>query len=179
MSKIHHRKFARFFPAYHPKAGQPTYFVEKIIESFSDQFTRDWVQWELNNPFLADMDLDTETKFDPKNHTIRAGHNVKVGDFIRPSVWSGKPYASKQIIIAPDIEVKQTWDFEVDACGVIALAKPGEQLKYLDEGVDEIIARNDGLEYDDFLEWIVMPFYRKGKDSGPMQIICWSDNVEY
>lgn len=175
MSKIHHRKFARFFPATHPRAGQPTFFVEKIWNSIC------WDNGipEQQFPIPYHIGIDFRNTDEKKHHTIRAGHNIKAGDFIRPSVWSGKPYASKQIIIGPDIEIKKTWDFDVDACGVMALAKPGEQLKYLDEDVDEIIARNDGLDYNDFLEWIVMPFYRKGKDSGPMQIICWNENVEY
>ena len=28
-------------------------------------------------------------------------------------VWSGQPYQSKQIIIAPPIQVKKVWDFEI------------------------------------------------------------------
>lgn len=43
----------------------------------------------------------------------------KVGDKFSPRVWSGKPYRSKMITIAPDIEVKQIWDFERDEDGCL------------------------------------------------------------
>lgn len=164
MSKLHHRKFARFFPSYHPRAGEHTYFVEKIwasigtpSSSFVDQFIcpHDWLS----------------QGFEPKHHTIRAGHHVKPGDFIRPSVWSGKPYASKQIIIGPDIEVVKTWDFEIHAKRLLIDDRPVSEWRamYIPD-----LAKNDGLSKEDFLAWFQYP-----KATGPMQIICWNKSIEY
>lgn len=187
--------FSRTYPAYHPKAGQPTHFVEKILNWYFGtmknlehnpalHFTGDIIK--LKNPelyqvggvetFIESLSKDIDAW---KNHTIRAGRRWKAGDWFSPRVWSGKPYNSKQVIIAPDIQVKKTWDFEVDGNGVMSMAKPGEQLKYLDENIDAIIAKNDGLEYNDFIDWIVLPYYVRTKDSGPMQIICWNESIEY
>lgn len=45
-----------------------------------------------------------------KEHTIRKGKRWKVGDKFSPRIWSGKPYKSKQIILAPDTEIKQVFD---------------------------------------------------------------------
>lgn len=110
MSKV--LTFSRVYPSYHPKAGQPTYFVEKIVKS---------LHWDRPHPpvdIRADFDSDIYINVQPKHHTIRAGHRWKVGDWFRPVVWgndinpkSGRsgPYHSKQIIFAPDIQVKKTW----------------------------------------------------------------------
>jgi hypothetical protein len=165
--------FSRTFPSYHPKAGQPTYFVEKVVKS---------LHWDAKYPpvpLQAPFDSDIYINVAPKHHTIRAGHRFKVGDKFSPRVWSGKPYGSKMIQFAPDIEVKKVWCFEFDVNGVSLIALPGEQLKYLDDGVEETIAKNDGLEYNDFLEWVIMPYYRKGKELGPLQIICWNETINY
>lgn len=195
MSKLHHRKFARFFPAYHPKAGQPTYFVEKIWESMiqTEHISLSKCVQLSRETGIGDLDMYKVRKidFDPKYHTIRAGRSVKVGDFIRPSVWSGKPYASPQIIIGPDIEVKKTWDFEMDILGVCSIGDPGEQLEYtfvrrmiedniLDENsLDNTIARNDGLTPEDFYFWFSRSPEFKKNEGFEGQILCWSDNVEY
>lgn len=158
MSKV--ITFSRVFPSYHPKAGQPTYFVEKICKSLHIKGNR----FDINDSIF---DEGIYNLIDPKNHTIRAGHHVKPGDFIRPSVWSGKPYASKQIIIGPDIEIKKTWDFDKDLLGgefrLNGLELHPAQL--------EVIAKNDGLTLGELMSWFKKPF------TG--QIICWSKNVEY
>lgn len=171
--------FSRFYPKGHPREGQATCFVDKIWASliFDLKYQFDLGSHEaLNDEYRR---WHSEIKIEYKHHTIRHGHRFKEGDWFSPRVWSGKPYASKQITIAPDIQIKKTWDLEIDACGVIAIGKHGEQIKYTDEGVDEEIATNDGLDYNDFLEWLVMPNYRKGKESGPMQIVCWNDKINY
>ncbi len=168
MSKLHHRKFARFFPAYHPRAGEPTYFVEKIVKSLHREGLR---PWDIDPKIFS---TEVYHIVDPKPHTIRAGHHVKPGDFIRMSVWSGKPYASKQIVIAPDVEVMKTWDFEiVDLGGVICIRlnnEPFGQLHPLASGAQQL-SKNDGLGVIDFVNWFNKPF------TG--QIISWSDSVNY
>lgn len=159
MSKV--IMFSRQFPAYHPRAGEPTFFVEKFWKSL----------WELDL-FYDIPNLENAENihgFDPKYHTIRAGHRFKAGDYFSPRVWSGKPYCSKHIIIAkPDIKVVKTWDFEINSNGTILLNGLGTSAS---ERID--ISSNDGLKYKDFLNWFKYP------NSFTGQIICWSDKINY
>ena len=122
MSKV--ITFSRVFPAYHPKKGQPTFFVEKIWQSFGINPLFPSPSLSIHNthlPYdivhLVGDDLVYLHEYDPKHHTIRAGNRWKVGDKFSPRVWSGKPYNSKQIIIAPDIEIKKVWEFEINENG--------------------------------------------------------------
>lgn len=163
MSKV--ITFSRTFPSYHPKAGLPTYFVEKIWSSIHTDF--DW------KAPLKTLDLvDTKKIFFPKHHTIRGGHRFKVGDYFSPRVWSNKPYNSKQIQFAPDIEVKKVFDFTMDLNGVYSVNG-----KYLDEDKYRILALNDGLTENEMFHWF-MPNYDKPKEFDG-QIICWSDIITY
>jgi hypothetical protein len=165
MSKV--LTFSRVFPSYHPRKGEPTYFVEKITRSLHEQGLKPWDI--LNKIFSNEMYYICEAK----HHTIRAGHRWKVGDKFSPRVWSGKPYQSKQIIIAPDIEVKKVWDFESKGGWIYLKSKDGNWAGVGQNKFTEI-AKNDGLSYDDFKKWIKYP-----KDTGNMQIICWNENIEY
>jgi len=154
MSKV--ITFSRVFPSYHPKAGQPTFFVEKIWESIYLNYP-EWLQdkWELRENF----NLCQSGIYTPKHHTIRAGHNWKDGDWFNPVVWgddinpkSGRkgPYHSKQIKIAPPIQINKTWDFyikELPSKNLYALQFfiNGE---LIEEGVQEFVcklAKNDGF----------------------------------
>jgi len=109
MSKV--ITFSRVFPAHHPKAGQETHFVEQIWNGLNI----------LSLPVPKNKDLPHDfmwsilplSNYGYKYHTIRAGNRWKVGDKFSPRVWSDKPYKSKQIIIAPDIEVVKVWDVEI------------------------------------------------------------------
>lgn len=113
--------FSRTFPSYHPRKGEPTFFVEKI---FTDLF----LQHDIDNSNMDEPLLENEIKnyytktWEPKGHTIRSGNRWKVGDYFSPRVWgddinpkSGKKgaYHSKQIIIAPAIEVKKVWNIRI------------------------------------------------------------------
>ena len=164
--------FSRVFPAYHPRKGEPTYFVEKILSSlniapadFSD---------EVNH--IIDAFEYFNGTYDPKHHTIRAGNRWKVGDKFSPRVWSGKPYNSKQIIIAPDIEIVKVWDIEIkvkpknDLSGFADILINGNKI---DAEFLKQVAANDGLTLGDLLRWFQYPKPFKG------QIICWNPNVKY
>ena len=101
--------FSRVFPAYHPKKGQPTYFVEKVLQSLKVQ------AYALPTNVVPIISHEILLhNYSPKHHTIRSGNRWKVGNKFSPRVWSGKPYNSKQIIIAPDIEIKKIWDVKVE-----------------------------------------------------------------
>jgi len=165
MSKV--ITFSRQFPAYHPRAGQPTLFVEKLWESIYLSN----VGWEGFWPLVNSgngFDIGLHGKYQPKHHTIRATHQWKAGDKFSPRVWSGKPYNSKQIIIAPDIEIVSTWHFAIYD-GVVVL--DGIPLE-CDENV-AMIAKHDGLGLQDFYDWFQYPKQFDG------QIICWNPNINY
>lgn len=174
--------FSRHFPAYHPKAGQPTYFVDSIWGCLYNHGV------DLSQ-YISDPDMYMRNNWFDKSqklHTIRAGHRWKVGDKFSPRVWSGKPYRSQQIIIAPDMEVKKVWDFSVGGNGIL-LGVPGETpecwkrafifdtLPTRDWPFETLykIAENDGLSLNDFLAWFKYPAPFDG------QIICWDDSVNY
>lgn len=175
--------FSRIFPSYHPRAGEPTYFVEKIWRSFNqmdvDGYYLESIQAysDVYNDLIDNGSVDHIVPFSnliPKHHTIRAGHRYKVGDWFSPRVWSGKPYNSKQITIAPDIQVKKTWDFSFLSTGMYQMGK-----RQFDGEVEshhellELIAQHDGLSKSDFLEWFRYPRAFYG------QIICWNENINY
>lgn len=174
--------FSRTFPSYHPKAGQPTFFVEKFINSM----------FELKIKGYDDLhfDYDLAESFDnlgSKHHTIRAGHRFKVGDKFSPRVWgndvnpkSGRrgAYHSKQIIIAPDVEVKQIFDVCIwRGDGVyVGLSVNNEAKQLL---VNSVVSRNDGLELKDFEDWFCLEPKFKKTNWFDGQIICWNENVNY
>jgi hypothetical protein len=165
--------FSRVFPSYHPRAGEPTYFVEKVWNSIAYDLNIYAEQFPIPYKELG-IDFSKIKDTDQKHHTIRAGHRWKVGDKFSPRVWSDKPYRSKQITFAPDIEVKKTFDFGFRA-GAFYLGDriyDGEV-----EGHHELlnlIAHNDGLSKEDLLQW-----FRYPKSTGEMQIICWNENINY
>jgi hypothetical protein len=162
--------FSRTFPSYHPKHGQPTHFVEKVIKSlpYSLHDESAWGNLELCKKL--DLAIDIWKDIPKKHHTIRAGNRWKVGDWFSPRVWSGKPYASKMIQFAPDVQIKKLWDFEMMEDGCIHIN--GELYAYPNSDFAlQPLAENDGLEWVDLLNWFQEPF--KG------QIICWNEDVTY
>ncbi|MCF2487481.1 hypothetical protein [Dyadobacter sp. CY347] len=160
--------FSRTFPAYHPKAGQPTDFVHKIWKSIPvDQIQLVPYAEAYFKTFPWDpIQVERFSKMLPKHHTIRAGHRWEAGEVFSPRVWSGKPYNSPMITIAPDIKIEKVWNVEVDedGCFWVYCNREGEDI--LDE-----VAQNDGLSRKDLLEWFDKPF------AG--QIICWNKNISY
>lgn len=198
---MNHRKaLSRYFPAYHPKAGQPTYFVEKLWASTrkEDYFSlvnlnsltidnRDSQMKSSKYRIIEDFYSSlSEVYHDSKFHTIRQVNiskrtglpmRVEVGDAITFYVWSGKPYHSPQIVVSPQIEVKKVWDFEISAAGALWINdrhKGNLRLRGVDSlGLSEV-AKNDGVSASDLIAWFKYP-----KPTGLCQIICWSDEVNY
>jgi len=163
MSKV--LTFSRVFPKYHPKAGQPTYFVEKIFAGLADSQPR----WAMPKRFT---EYDWHIYYNcskPKLHTIRIGNRWKVGDKFSPRIWTDKPYNSKQLIFSTDIEIKKVFSFSKD------LISKNFYLNGIEAHPDDLIeiAKNDGLELSDLLLWFQYPKPFNG------QIICWSDAVSY
>ena len=188
MSKV--LTFSRQFPAYHPKAGQPTGFIESIVNSgvigcpeFDTGSSIDLLKlnpnlkWQVVFEYAKTWNTTIAAFGNGKHHTIRAGHRFKAGDWFSPRVWSGQPYQSKQIIIAPPIQVKKVWDFEICDDGRIqidgkTIFDPDFQFAELNKRLIEISV-NDGLSVVDLLSWFKHPKSFTG------QIICWNEKIEY
>lgn len=179
------RTFSRVFPSYHPKKNEPTFFVEKIYNSFDISWNKNGLLYtklvELNplrtptelNRFWDSLNTSAEIQ---KHHTIRAGHHFKPGHKISPRVWSGAPYNSKQIIFSEDIVVEKVWnvEFEDESLSIASNMKGYRALIPIGD-----VAMNDGLEYDEFMDWFILsPEYKK-KKRFVGQIICWSIAVNY
>jgi len=188
MSKI--IPFSRYFQKVHPKSGQPTYFVEKLwkglIQLKPDISEFDTEILKLNIlPVIGYKNIQQFQQrlfmIEPKFHTIRAGNRWKVGDKFSPRVWSGKPYCSKQIIIAPDIEIKKIFDIELinSVNSNITGHDRGYWCKVDDVVISELwfneLVKNDGLNWSDFIDW----FNLKDNEIFKGQIICWNQNVQY
>jgi hypothetical protein len=157
--------FSRFFPKNHPKAGQPTHFVEKFVQSIKEQgYELPYIK-SFPLAFLESLSTD---QFIPKHHTIRGGNRWKVGDKFSPRVWSGKPYASPQIIIGPDITIQDCWDITINDTGLFFNSSVDSKIDPFRYSI-ETIAGHDGLSYDEFKSWFAIPF--KG------QIICWKKGL--
>lgn len=184
MSKI--LTFSRVFPSYHPRKGEPTYFVEAILTEQGIDYTKhDYFVWLVENNsgiseiFLDDFFKSLSQDIDPKSHTIRAHKRpLKVGDWFKPNCWAGRPYNKTKegfwkIKFAPDIEVKKVWEFESKGGWVYLKSKDHSWGGVGQTNFNEI-AKNDGLSYDDLKKWIKYP-----NDTGEMQIICWNESIKY
>ena len=153
--------FSRVFPAYHPRKGEPTYFVEQMLKQLITDGKANTE--DLKGPFV---DCSVLLKVGYKSHTIRKGHNFKAGDYFKPKVWTVDPYRSVKHQFAPPVLVENTFDFELTHSDFIVDGKI-YSLKPL-----TALAHNDGLTSDDFECWF---------NSAPFngQIICWNANLNY
>jgi len=162
--------FSRSFPATHPRKGEPTHFVEKILKAKgisvqtifrSLQQLNTTIPIELLESFVRELVIIQDLP--PKKHTIRAGKRWKAGDKFSPRVWSGQPYASKMITISNDITISRVVDIEIKGSWVYF---SGQQYSHMT--LCHALAKNDGLSVGDFCDWF------SGKNfSG--QIIIWDD----
>ena len=177
--------FSRVYPAYHHKAGQPTYFVEKVVNSLLPISKAEELMAYYYENMPDDIQIDSLAGFLPKHHTIRKGSRWKKGDYFSPRIWTGRPYASQQLAFAPDVKIKNVWDFEI-RCKLpkryyllinkkeILIGDPKLPLSISASKKLKKLAQNDGLSVSDLLDWFQYP-----KESGKMQIICWDSNVKY
>lgn len=132
---------SKTFPSVHPRAGQPTGFMEK---------------------FLAGKKIHTLRE-------NRNGY-YKDGDVVSVRRWSGIPYRSKQIVIADGVKIGVVpvrirlyskrfsgphGRFQRNNPNPIISV--GEKIFYC-----PYFSGNDGLEKDDFLNW----FFQKGSRHG-------------
>lgn len=166
--------FSRFFPANHPKKGEPTFFVEKI---WAHLILTEKFDWESCESFLCGFWCegmfsmkkveDFVHENEAKTHTIREGNRWKKDDVFSPRVWGGKPYNSSQIVFAPELtipktEIIGTVNYNVDGkekdirfwVPSGQFSRNGVELKrtlFHSEAME--VAKNDGLLYSDFRAW--------------------------
>lgn len=177
--------FSRTFPKKHIREGEPTEFVEKIWQGLHT-FPLALDEYANHVPELEGELKNHYTKiYDPKWHTIRSGNRWKVGDWFHPRVWSGKPYASKQVDISLPIEIKKIWSIQI-------IQYPERWSFYLDgkpveEGRDDFdidqfaeeLALNDGLSVPDFISWFQLHPKKTAVAGFNGQILCWNEKIEY
>lgn len=153
-------------------AGQETHFVEKIWQSFPDDFTHEyfteWIDHDIY-PFS-----DNAIEMCPKSHTIRPGNRWKAGDKIHFQVWTGKPYRSKVFQFAPVIEVKSVQDIKIkhtkyDGKTIFINNEVWwSNWEVIDRNDMQRLAQNDGFDsVEHFFRWFDSDF------AG--QIIHWTD----
>lgn len=132
----------------HPSAGNPTFFVEKVLNGLNDY------SFAYNLPNTV-FNKDNYETMGGKIHTIRAGSRFKAGDSVSLRVWSDKPYRSKQIAIAPDIVIPRVAEIYINCFGSIFI--DGKQYCdiYQPSAKLELLAKNDGLTMTDFRDWFV------------------------
>lgn len=169
--------FSQKFPTYHPLKGRKTYFVEKVCASLIEQKIK-ISHFKKKVPLSFLQSLCYPNEFKAKHTTIRKGKRFKVGDFIKPMVWAGKPYRKTpeglwKIQFAPEIELKKVWDFEIQGSSFYINDREysGETESHFE--LLETIAENDGLTRHELMDWFQYPKPFSG------QIICWCNNVEY
>lgn len=152
---------SRTFPATHPRKGEETEFLEKILQSDTGR-TPDRIgntSWFLN--FMRH-------EYTPKLHTCRANYELwskRVAEVqagraeLSLRYWEGKPYRSRQYEF-----LRLGW---VDGIGIQELssisgfnkiAKWQDVIIYKDDNsLSEIpistLAQNDGLSIQDFKDW--------------------------
>src|SRR5581483_8638457 len=98
-----------------------TYFVEKIWRDYLDKSSPMFPYWMSRHEKMLGISIRNCYDFKPKLHTVRKGKRWKAGDFFSPRVWSDRPYASKQVVIAPDIKLERVADIEISATGLIVI----------------------------------------------------------
>ena len=173
---------SRNFPVKHPRAGQPTYFVDQIESTI---YCTDKCGGECN---ICSCRHFIELK---KIHTIRANYDlwkkrideVNAGNAVLSiRYWSGNPYRSKQVEICRLTKEDGTGIQAIKMVDhgnftYIQISNDDEKPLLHSDCVDydwmrsdiflvNRICKNDGLSYEDFKAWF------KGYDlSKPMAII--------
>ncbi len=154
--------FSRYFPKTHPRSGEPTYFVEQILNQRGIQYKSEKyldLLLDLNQQKIDEGKLTRQDIIDfqeslyvdcdgIKHHTIRNGNRFNQGDCFSPRVWSKNPYNSPQIIFLPvtivkkAIEVKMShffMDLKYFGSSVLILGNFGRYNTYFLSKLDKIL----------------------------------------
>ena len=157
--KTHVLILSRTFPKWHPRAGEPTYFNQKLMRAVYRDFSnidvvdREWIKPSVRDRFIP-----------AKLHTLRGNYErwKKIIDEVRSGEaelsvreWSGIPYRSHQVEIQrftnrDYISVqKLVWEEEGLRNGTeYTLRIDG---KFFNNYT--MLANNDGLSLEDWRAW--------------------------
>jgi hypothetical protein len=176
---------SRHFPSYHPKAGQPTHFVQWVCNSLRVPFPYELygeggIDWTIKNrngnpPRHIESFEDLFAPPPMKHHAVRLGRRWKDGDMASLRVWSGRPYNSPQIKICEDVKLRVV-DIVLDFKSGLIYRNDGSVIHVLSA---PSIAANDGLSLQDFLDWFKYRENRKKGIAVEAQILIWGDVKEY
>ena len=164
---------SRTFPKTHKRAGEETFFVEKI---FSGQAETN-PEFKIEKSFV-DYDFQEYYNAIPKLHTCRSNYElwakrvkeIQEGKAILSiRYWSGKPYNSKQVEIC-QLDKNSGIGVQIlffDECKINKPLIADSSKTFI---LPSLIAKNDGLSLEDFKEW-----FRKYDLSKPMAIIHFTN----
>ena len=145
---------SRYFPTTHKRKGEETGFVDKIIMGIGCpdcEYTQDLSGLNIS-PCNS---CHRHAMVDKKIHTIRANYElwakrineVQEGKAILSiRYWSGKPYNSKQVEVCQLDKDSGIGVQKLEFNGLHGVIN-GEWI------TPDILAKNDGLSYEDFREW--------------------------
>lgn len=163
-------RFERVFPKGHSRSGRSTYFAEAIIKSLPEippsQYCHGNTKKRISDRLLPFCNYTAYDYALPINHTIRKGVFWKNGDSAELVLIPKAAGYAKSITIA-EVTICKVWDFEVKD-GIFFV-----QNKPIDLDKVQEIAKNDGFNLEEFLEWYKYPKPLRG------QIICWNNKIEY
>lgn len=163
---------SRVFPATHPRAGEETHFMSKILMNFNRVVVQDLDGNRLpsNDSYGAKMATSIIKSWgtEPKLHTIRGNYDLwkKRIDEINAGKavlsireWSGSPYnfkrdGSKQVEFLQLEKVGiQRFGYERHVPSVFIDGGCRSNLEYHFHKRVKIIAKSDGLTLKDWLGW--------------------------
>lgn len=145
---------AESFPKWHSRAGEPTYFVDKIQNA----------EVQITNPFWG-ADLLPESEVKKKLHTFRGDYakwrkrfdKIERGEAcLSVRVWTGVPYRSDQRVIC------NLGKDDGIGLQLLQFHEPGKTFTWVGEphvegkrvGVAQF-ANNDGLTVEDWIRWLI------------------------
>lgn len=164
--KTYYLTLSQTFPVYHPKAGQPTHFEQKVFRSTYKEFSGVDV---YQDGWLKQQE---QPKFEPaKLHTIRGNYDfwrkrfdeIEAGKAcLSVRKWTGKPYASKQEEIAR-LTYRDGIGMELLCFADNHSKKDKELHRPIVGGTKEVdytqLAMNDGLSLQDWEDWFTYGDY--------------------
>jgi hypothetical protein len=159
-----------FFPK-HPKAGQETHFADKIkyavwMENQAEICKEKGYDFDCRTCTDACRDLDLT----PKIHTCRANYGYwekkiarlkEAGGVLSVRQWSDKPYRSPQeTIIDIPAEIVGVQKLRLVLCNDKSLLTSVDGKSLL----TSIVAKNDGLWAQDYIDWFAPVFRKEQKE---------------
>lgn len=152
--KTHVLMVSRTFPSWHPKKGQPTYFLEKILRARNKR---------PKKQLFIQHGLDYSIK-ETKIHTIRSNFDfwhkrisdIHYGGFeLSLRYWEGMPYKSRQIellkIPGKDLSLQKLIFIDGDI-NRPTIAGNGSAVFGISP---DMLSENDGLTLEDWKQWFI------------------------